>query len=95
MTIAHAVAGTRPDPAQLSAMFIDGITEAVALPADRASRAAAVMAVVRELYDAVAWVHAEAESDEELASLARVLAETQHHQDRMRIMAAASPVGQT
>lgn len=79
--------GAHPPVNLLSGVVTDGINEVIALAPDRASRAAAILALVREIYDTVEWVDGSARGNEELASVGRVLAETQHHNNRMSVTA--------
>jgi hypothetical protein len=71
----------------LRAELVDGIAEAVALPLDAASRAAAITGLVQEIYEDLAWVNAASAHSRELDSFARVLAETHHHKNRMSALA--------
>lgn len=73
----------------LSALLMDGINEVIALAPNGASRAAAITALVREIYDTVEWVNGPTTGNRELASLGRVLAEARHHNNQMSATALA------
>ncbi len=67
----------------LSAQLADGIDEAVASPPDAQSRSMAISSLVREIFEAIEWLHGADGDAAELDSLAEVVAAAHRHQIRM------------
>lgn len=67
----------------LTGVLIDEISEAVVSPPDAHARSAAICSLIREVYESMEWLHGADAQNEELASLSRVVAEAQAHQQRM------------
>ena len=68
----------------LPSELIDGIAEAVASRPDLGSRSDVVCSLVQEIYETVKWVHAADLQQDEVASLAQVMAAAQEHSLRMK-----------
>jgi hypothetical protein len=70
----------------LPAALVCAIESVVAEPRDPRVRAAAISAVVDEIYQSVAWVHGEDLGHAELTSLAQLLVAARAHEARIAIM---------
>ena len=91
MSAASAGNGTSGSRGLLAGELIDSLIEAVVLPADPLARSAVVCDLIKELCDAVVWLHAAAPQPEdslveETASLRQLVVAAHDHQLRMRTL---------
>jgi len=68
----------------LPSELIDGIAEAVASRPDLASRSDVVCSLVQEIFETVKWVHGADLQQDEVSSLAQVMAAAHEHSLRMK-----------
>ena len=76
----RAPAGAGP---QLRGELVDALSEALALPPDRAARSVAIVSLIEEMHGTLQWLRGSAAGNAELASLAQVVVAARAHQDRM------------